>query len=71
LTVCSSVEAGTCDLEAHCAIRGNQQVINRAVRLVLEQVTLADLTRPLQLMTIRDTRGRFVPIIGGADGSLQ
>jgi FeS assembly SUF system regulator len=71
LTVCSSVEAGTCDLEEHCAIRGNQQVINRAVRLVLEQVTLADLIQPLQLMTVRDTRGRVVPIIGGANRSLQ
>jgi Fe-S cluster assembly protein SufB len=63
LTVCSSAEAGTCDLEAHCAIRGNQQVINRAVRVVLEQVTLADLMQSLQLTTIRDTRGKSVPII--------
>src|SRR5262245_52968516 len=37
LTVCSSVEAGICDLEAHCAIRANQQVINGAVQAVLER----------------------------------
>ena len=71
LTVCSSAEAGICDLEAHCAIRGNQQVINRAVRVVLEQVTLSDLMQPLQLTTIRDTSGKSVPILGGASGSLQ
>jgi FeS assembly SUF system regulator len=71
LTVCSSAEAGTCDLEAHCAIRANQQVINSAVRAVLEQVTLADLIQPLRLMTIRDARGKFVPVIGAASRSLQ
>lgn len=71
LTVCSSGVEGQCDLERHCAIKGNQRVINNAVRAVLEQVTLADLMQPLQLMTIQDARGRSVPTIGIASGSIQ
>jgi FeS assembly SUF system regulator len=71
LTVCSSGVKGQCDLELHCAIKGNQRVINNAVRAVLEQVTLADLMQPLQLMTIHDTHGKSVPTIAVASGSIQ
>jgi FeS assembly SUF system regulator len=71
LTVCSSDMAGACDLEAHCAIKSNQRVINAAVRAVLDQLTLADLMQPLQLMTIQDTRGKSIPTIGPAFGSVQ
>jgi FeS assembly SUF system regulator len=71
LTVCSSVDARRCDFEAHCAIKNNQRVISNAVRAVLEQVTLADLMQPLQLMSIRNAAGRLVPTIGAASRSLQ
>jgi FeS assembly SUF system regulator len=71
LTVCSSETEGACDLEAHCAIRSNQRVINAAVRGVLEQLSLADLMRPLQLMTIQDAGGKSIPTIGPALGSIQ
>lgn len=71
LTVCSSENLGACDLEEHCAIRSNQRVINAAVRGVLEQLSLADLMHPLQLMTIQDTHGKSIPTIGPASGSIQ
>jgi FeS assembly SUF system regulator len=71
LTVCSSEVAGVCDLEPHCAIKSNQRVINAAVHRVLEQLSLADLMQPLQLMTIKDSRGKYVPSIGPASGSIQ
>jgi FeS assembly SUF system regulator len=71
LTVCSSDTAGACDLEDHCSIRGNQRVINAAVRGVLEQLSLADLMKPLQLLTIQDTHGKSISTIGPASGSIQ
>jgi FeS assembly SUF system regulator len=71
LTLCSTGVAGQCDLEPRCALKSNQRVINDAVRAVLEQVTLADLMQPLKLMTIQDARGRSVPTIRVASGSIQ
>lgn len=71
LTACSSDVAGACELEPHCAIKSNQRVINAAVHKVLEQLTLADLMHPLQLMTIQDTRGKYVPTIGPVSRSIQ
>jgi hypothetical protein len=71
LTVCSSGVAGQCELEPHCIIMNNQRIINSAVGAVLEQVSLADLMQPLQLMTIQDARGRFVPTISVASRSIQ
>lgn len=71
LTACSSDVAGACELEPHCAIKSNQRVINAAVHKVLEQLSLADLMQPLQLLTIQDTRGKHVPSIGPAFGSIQ
>lgn len=71
LTACSSDVAGACELEPHCAIKSNQRVINAAVHKVLEQLSLADLMQPLQLMSIQDTRGKYVPAIGPASGSIQ
>jgi FeS assembly SUF system regulator len=71
LTACSAEGEGACNLEAHCAIRSNQRVINAAVRGVLEQLSLADLMRPLQLMTIQDAGGKSIPTIGPAFGSIQ
>lgn len=71
LTACSSDVAGACELEPHCAMKSNQRVINAAVRSVLEQLSLADLMQPLQLMTIQDTHGKFIPTIGPASRSIQ
>ncbi len=47
LTECSD-GTGLCGQETQCSVRGNWQLINRAVRDALEQVTLADLARPME-----------------------
>lgn len=47
LTECSDT-AKLCEQESLCLVRGNWQRINRAVLAALEQVTLADLARPME-----------------------
>jgi FeS assembly SUF system regulator len=73
LTECTTSElAGLCDLEPSCPIKRNQQMISQVVRGALEKLTLADLIHPsLQLIAIRDTRGRLVPGISRISGSMQ
>ena len=46
LTECSATD-GLCAQEDNCIIRGNWRRINGAVRRVLEEVSLADMIRPL------------------------
>ena len=69
LTECSTDITGLCNLELSCPIKSNQRVINQAVRGVLEKITLSDLIQPLHLTSIKDARGRVVPLI--ASGSIQ
>ncbi len=69
LTECSTDITGLCNLELSCPIKSNQRIINQAVRGVLEKITLSDLVQPLQLTTIKDARGRIVPLI--ASGRIQ
>ena len=69
LTECSTDVSGLCHIETCCPIKTNQQIINQAVRGVLERVMLSDLANPMQLTSIRDMRGRIVPTI--ASGSIQ
>jgi FeS assembly SUF system regulator len=69
LTECSTDVSGACNLELSCPIKSNQRVINQAVRGVLEKITLSDLIQPLHLTSIKDARGRLVPMI--ASGSIQ
>jgi Rrf2 family protein len=69
LTECSTDVTGLCNLEPCCPIKTNQQIVNQAVRGVLEKVTLSDLMQPLHLMNINDARGRVVPAI--ALGRIQ
>jgi len=69
LTECSTDVSGLCHIETCCPIKTNQQIINQAVRGVLEKVMLSDLANPMQLTNIRDVRGRMVPTI--ASGSIQ
>jgi FeS assembly SUF system regulator len=71
LTECSSDVSGLCDLESSCRIKNNQRVINQVVRGALENVTLADLIRPMRLTAVRDHRGNMVPTIIGASGRMQ
>jgi len=70
LTECSTDVIGLCGIESGCPIKSNQQIINQAIRGVLEKVTLSDLAHPLQLTPLRDANGRVVPIIA-ASGRIQ
>ncbi len=72
LTECSSTQVtGGCELEACCTIKRNQQIINRAVRGVLENLVLSDLIQPLQLTAVKDMHGNLIPTIGFASGRTQ
>src|SRR5580693_2124293 len=73
LTECSTDVSGLCNLELSCPIKSNQRIINQAVRGVLEKITLSDLVQPLQLISIKDSRGRVVSSIASiaSSGSIQ
>jgi Rrf2 family protein len=71
LTECSSDISGLCELEPCCAIKINQQIISRAVRGVLDKLTLSDLLQPLMLTAVRNTRGDLVPTISVSPGRMQ
>lgn len=47
-TECSTTP-GCCELERSCGVRGNSQVISRALSRALGGITLADLTKPMRL----------------------
>jgi FeS assembly SUF system regulator len=63
LTECSTEVSGLCDLEPCCAIKKNQQIINQAVRSVLENVMLSDLAGPLHFVT-QGARRNLVSVTG-------
>src|SRR5579864_8736533 len=63
LTECSTEVTGLCNLEPCCPIKNNQQIINQAVRGVLEKITLSDLLHPMHLTNSRDARGRILSTI--------
>jgi FeS assembly SUF system regulator len=71
LTECTTDAIGICDLEPSCPIKMNQRMISQVVRGALERLTLADLIHPLQLIAIRDERGKLVPGISRISGSTQ
>ena len=68
LTECGSEDAGLCDLESCCPVKDNQRIISHAIRAALGRVMLSDLTRPMQLITIRDHKGQFVAVAGDRTG---
>ncbi len=47
MTECSGEEADGCNIEGHCAVRGNWQVVTRVVQQALERITLADMASPM------------------------
>jgi FeS assembly SUF system regulator len=66
LTECSTDVTGLCDIEPCCPIKTNQQIINQAIRGVLEKIRLSDLIEPMNLTNIQDLQGRTVlPIRSG------
>jgi FeS assembly SUF system regulator len=61
ITECT-IHPGACAQESSCQVRDPWQRINAAVRAAMEQITLADLAKPI------DPAGSFVPLVGlGAD----
>jgi FeS assembly SUF system regulator len=57
ITECIDDSPSECSQEPHCPVRGNWQRINRAIKLALEDITLADMTRGSepQLVTLGNT----------------
>jgi FeS assembly SUF system regulator len=47
ITECSSSHS-QCDVESHCALRGNWQLINHSIYITLNKISLADMQRPLK-----------------------
>ncbi len=47
MTECIDDGPDECNQEGHCAMQGNWQVINRAIRTALEGITLRDMAEPL------------------------
>jgi FeS assembly SUF system regulator len=71
LTECSSDTAGLCKLETNCPISKNQRIINQAVREALGTITLANLIQPMELVAVKDARGKVLPAIGIVLGRVQ
>ncbi len=51
MTECATSE-GTCEQESSCEIKGNWNLINRAVYTALEAVTLADMVAPVRQQAV-------------------
>ncbi len=47
ITECIDDSPGECSQEPICPVRGNWQRINQAIRLALEEITLAEMTHPI------------------------
>lgn len=57
ITECSQSESH-CELESSCQVGGAWQKINRAIRMALDDITLADLIRPARELPVASlTRG--------------
>ena len=62
-TECSTEGSGACELETCCAIKQNQQLINQALKAVLDRLMLSDLIQPIQLTSIQNSTGISVPAV--------
>ncbi|MCC7258825.1 MAG: SUF system Fe-S cluster assembly regulator [Gammaproteobacteria bacterium] len=57
ITECSHSDS-QCELESHCQVGGSWQKINKAIRVALDEITLADLARPARELPVQGlTRG--------------
>lgn len=52
LTECAR-HAGQCGIESDCSLRGNWQIINRAIREALADVSLAEMAGPMTDLRLR------------------
>jgi FeS assembly SUF system regulator len=71
LTECSTDILGLCEFERSCPIKSNQRIISQVLREMLENVMLSDLAQPLQLVAIKNSRGKLMPGIGFHPGRMQ
>lgn len=62
MTECA-VHDGKCGIESDCDVRGNWQLINRAILNALESVSLADMVRPLSVHTLHDARNGSLAVM--------
>lgn len=62
MTECA-VHDGLCGIESNCDVRGNWQLINRAILSALENVSLADMVRPLSVHTLHDARDGSIAVM--------
>lgn len=53
ITECTTESPETCDIAAMCAVKSNWQKINHVVRDALDQITLAQMTSPLNLAALQ------------------
>ncbi len=59
ITECTSAGL-SCELEPTCPVRGNWEKIGLAIRNALADLTLADMTAPLPVVTARPGRGQLI-----------
>ncbi len=64
MTECG-LDEGLCPQEPVCSVRGNWQMINRAVVAALKEVNLLDMTQPLAVTTLSFSGERRVHSVTG------
>ncbi len=62
MTECTSIGPSFCELEPTCPVRGNWQKIGLAIRNALADLTLADMTSPLPVVTARTSRDQLITL---------
>ena len=68
MTECVESAAGECDKESWCPVRSNWRLINDAVQSALEEITLARMARPLELLPAARARGAGAELAGPTGG---
>ena len=58
MTACVSSSEENCDLQPHCCVQANWQVLNRVVISTLSRVSLAEMARPLPQELVQLETGR-------------
>ena len=70
MTECTAIGPSFCELEPTCPVRGNWQKIGLAIRNALADLTLAEMTNPLPMVTARANRGQLISTLS-LSGKVQ
>lgn len=62
MTECA-IHDGKCGIESDCDVRGNWQLLNRAILSALQNVSLADMVRPLTVHKLHDARDGGIAVM--------